>query len=101
MDFYDIQTDTVEDVLLNEESLCNFLLKFKEMPGIKPEEHVLSSESLSFSLQGREKAISKAIDCFKNLYERQVTKSTTVDKTKYQIPVCSGIPGLGKTCVHF
>ena len=57
--------------------------------------HILVDQSLDFRMVGREDAIRVAQDCFKSIIDAWLQKRT--DRTKYPIPVCSGISGLGKT----
>jgi len=54
---------------------------------------VLGETSLSFALSGRDEAVKSAAEAFKVLSK----PVGTTDRSQRQIPVCSGLSGLGKT----
>jgi len=57
--------------------------------------HVLSPESMAFTLEGRQQAMKTIESCLKKIFE-SATKGRS-DRRDYPFPVCSAMSGIGKT----
>lgn len=68
-------------------SHMNYPTKFHCVP------HVLTETSRSFALSGRDEALKSAAEAFQILS----MPVATTNRCQREIPVCSGLPGLGKT----
>jgi hypothetical protein len=79
--------DSVDDILAFLVSQMHDASKFHCAP------HVLAETSRSFALNGRDDALMSAANAFKVLSK----PVGTTDRTQRNIPVCSGLSGLGKT----
>ncbi|KAF0687680.1 hypothetical protein As57867_020525, partial [Aphanomyces stellatus] len=69
------------------ETQMNDSAKFHTVP------HLLSPSNLEFQLSGRDMALKVAADCM-NKIAKPVSQTTKADR---KIPVCAGLPGLGKS----
>lgn len=62
---------------------------------------ILAPESLSFNFEGRQDTTQEIRRCFKILADFQVWKQkkkiSQTDRNLVPIPICAGIPGIGKT----
>ena len=66
-------------------------MKNSDMFNVVPK--ALTPDNLSYKLSGRENALETAAGCFRILAKC----ATTTSKSDRRIPVCSGLPGLGKS----
>jgi hypothetical protein len=78
-------------IKMNASSLLEFLEKNMDTNKLHSVPHVIREEGLLIRLCGRDLALQQAATCMKNL------KRSGTDKGIRKIPVCSGLPGLGKT----
>ncbi|KAJ3392736.1 hypothetical protein HDU84_003473 [Entophlyctis sp. JEL0112] len=60
---------------------------------IASQEDINAASAIEFPLAGREESLEHIADCFRPVYENRNKK----DRTKRPIPICTGVPGLGKT----
>jgi hypothetical protein len=58
-----------------------------------PQEPINSTNSILFPLAGREQSLEHIASCFSTSYRNRFNQ----DRNSRPIPVCTGIPGLGKT----
>ena len=83
-----------ERVVMNSSNLLEFLDKQMQDPTkFHCVPNVLSKEQLMFPISGRDEALNQAAECM-SIIAKPVTQTTRIDR---KIPVCSGLPGLGKT----
>eukprot|EP01125_Pyxidicula_operculata_P021811 TRINITY_DN8660_c0_g1_i1.p1 TRINITY_DN8660_c0_g1~~TRINITY_DN8660_c0_g1_i1.p1 ORF type:complete len:439 (+),score=70.30 TRINITY_DN8660_c0_g1_i1:106-1317(+) len=77
------------------DGLQEFLRKYQPELVSSPV-HILKPSSLSYDFCGRELSIQKVADLWKKIYNAQQRTEGTA-QNGHPIPICSGIPGLGKT----
>ena len=60
---------------------------------IVSQQDVNADVPIEFSLAGREESLNHIADCFQRIYKNRSSQ----DRNMRPIPVCTGVPGLGKT----
>lgn len=91
----DIQLDDIQEWI----ELCYKLLQVDARinNSINLFRHCLSEEDLALPLLERDEVIEEISSLWRE--RKQVYELPVDDRTKYKVPVCVGLPGVGKTCM--
>ena len=88
------------EVLMTSDALLNWLCGSSTSsatdlaaPQVFSQEQINSDNTIVFPLAGREESLRHIASCFSTSYQQRFSK----DRNSRPIPVCTGIPGLGKT----